>query len=52
MSLVLKFKCSKVKLEMTLAEPLDAVLRNAGPSLGGAQIETLKEAVKYAKSAL
>lgn len=36
-SLEKEFKCSKERMEMTIAEPQDAVIRNAGPSLGGGQ---------------
>ena len=51
-SLTEEFKCTKVRLEMTLAETKDTVIRAAAPTLVTGRKWTAKNAVQQAKSAL
>ena len=46
------FKCTKARLDMTLAESQDAVIRTAAPHVVTGKKWTPSEAVQSAKSAL
>ena len=51
-SLTEEFKCTKVRLEMTLTESKDTVIRATAPTLATGRKWTVKNAVQQAKSAL
>lgn len=51
-SLVEEFKCTKVRLEMTLSESWDRSIQTAGPHLTSGWKWTQNEAIQQAKSAL